>query len=63
MREAVERVVADLEERREQCAEFGVYSRASAFEYAIDQLKAVLANETSDPNRTDGHGPNHSRHD
>jgi hypothetical protein len=35
----------------------------NAYECAIEKLKELIPSEASNPNRTDGNGQDHSRHD
>ena len=46
IREAIERVIAELEERRKSYANDCEFLAISATEFAMDKLKEVLATET-----------------
>lgn len=45
MRDAIERVIADLQARRDTCSAIGSYNRADAFEVAVNLLEAVIADD------------------
>lgn len=57
MREAIERVISNLESRHRNCCKMSNFDKADAYETAINQLKEVLSHEPKRERGTEHHIP------